>query len=124
MWSRAGTLVRTIADLPSNETVPMLGVPVGPRDYTWNPAEPATLVWAEALDGGDLRTLAPQRDRLCVLQAPFTGPPLGVAEVPAPGPVDRLDQREHRARHRIRPRDARAPHLDDRSRRRAARVRR
>ncbi len=53
----------------------MLGVPVGPRDCTWNPAEPATLVWAEALDGGDLRTPVPQRDRLCVLQAPFTGPP-------------------------------------------------
>jgi dipeptidyl aminopeptidase/acylaminoacyl peptidase len=75
VWSRAGALVTAIADLPSNETVPMLGVPVGPRDFTWNPVEPATLVWAEALDGGDLRTPVPQRDRLCVLQAPFTGPP-------------------------------------------------
>jgi dipeptidyl aminopeptidase/acylaminoacyl peptidase len=75
IWSSAGKLVRTIADLPSNETVPMQGVPVGPRDYTWNPTEPATLVWAEALDGGDLRTTVPHRDRLCVLQAPFSGPP-------------------------------------------------
>ncbi len=75
VWSRVGALARAIADLPSNETVPMMGVPVGPRDFTWNPVEPATLVWAEALDGGDLRTLVPQRDRLCVLQAPFTGPP-------------------------------------------------
>jgi dipeptidyl aminopeptidase/acylaminoacyl peptidase len=75
VWSRAGALVTAIADLPSNETVPMLGVPVGPRDFTWNPVEPATLVWAEALDGGDLRTPVPQRDRLCVLQAPFTSPP-------------------------------------------------
>jgi dipeptidyl aminopeptidase/acylaminoacyl peptidase len=75
VWSRAGALVTAIADLPSNEAVPMLGVPVGPRDFTWNPVEPATLVWAEALDGGDLRTPVPQRDRLCVLQAPFTGPP-------------------------------------------------
>ncbi len=75
IWSSAGKLLRTIADLPSDETVPMQGVPVGPRDYTWNPVEPATLVWTEALDGGDLRTPAPQRDRLCVLQAPFTGSP-------------------------------------------------
>jgi dipeptidyl aminopeptidase/acylaminoacyl peptidase len=75
IWNRAGALVRTIADLPSNETVPMLGVPVGPRDYTWNPVEPATLVWVEALDGGDLRTPVPRRDRLCVLQAPFAGLP-------------------------------------------------
>jgi dipeptidyl aminopeptidase/acylaminoacyl peptidase len=74
IWSRAGKPVRTIADLPSNETVPMQGVPVGPRDLAWNPAEPATLVWTEALDGGDLRTPVPHRDRLSVLQAPFTGP--------------------------------------------------
>jgi len=32
-------------------------------------------VWTEALDGGDLRNTVPQRDRLCVLQAPFSGPP-------------------------------------------------
>ncbi len=75
VWSSAGKLVRTIADLPSTETVPMQGVPVGPRDCTWNPAEPATLVWTEALDGGDLRTPAPRRDRLCVLQAPFSDAP-------------------------------------------------
>jgi dipeptidyl aminopeptidase/acylaminoacyl peptidase len=75
VWSRAGALVTAIADLPSNEAVPMLGVPAGPRDFTWNPVEPATLVWAEALDGGDLRTPVPQRDRLRVLQAPFSGPP-------------------------------------------------
>jgi dipeptidyl aminopeptidase/acylaminoacyl peptidase len=75
VWSSTGKLVRTIADLPSNETVPMMGVPVGPRDCAWNPAEPATLVWTEALDGGDLRTKVPHRDRLCVLQAPFAGSP-------------------------------------------------
>jgi len=75
IWSKAGTLVRAVADLPSNETVTMQGVPTGPREYTWNQMEPATLVWAEALDGGDLRNQAPNRDRLCVLQAPFTGQP-------------------------------------------------
>jgi dipeptidyl aminopeptidase/acylaminoacyl peptidase len=75
VWSSAGKLMRVVADLPSNETVPMAGVPEGPRDFTWNPVEPATLVWAEALDGGDLRKPAPQRDRLCVLQSPFDGPP-------------------------------------------------
>ncbi len=75
VWSRAGALVTAIADLPSRETVPMLGVPAGPRDYAWNPVEPATLVWTEALDDGDLRAPVAQRDRLCVLQAPFTSPP-------------------------------------------------
>ncbi len=75
VWSTAGKRMRVVADLPSNETVPMNGVPDGAREFRWNPVEPATLVWAEALDGGDLRHAAPQRDRLCVLQAPFDGPP-------------------------------------------------
>jgi dipeptidyl aminopeptidase/acylaminoacyl peptidase len=75
IWSTAGKPLRVVADLPSNETVPMAGVPEGPRDFTWNPVEPATLVWTEALDGGDLRRAVPQRDRLCVLQAPFDGVP-------------------------------------------------
>jgi dipeptidyl aminopeptidase/acylaminoacyl peptidase len=75
VWSITGRLLRVVADLPSNETVPMAGVPEGPRDFNWNPVEPATLVWAEALDGGDLRRAASHRDRLCVLQAPFDGPP-------------------------------------------------
>jgi dipeptidyl aminopeptidase/acylaminoacyl peptidase len=75
IWNRTGKLVRAIAALPSNETVPMQGVPPGPRSHAWNPLEPAALVWLEALDGGDLRNTAPYRDRLCVLQAPFTGQP-------------------------------------------------
>lgn len=75
IWTRAGKLVKTVADLPSTETVPMLGVPTGPRSYGWVPAEPATLVWVEALDEGDLRNEVPHRDRIVTLKAPFTGEP-------------------------------------------------
>jgi hypothetical protein len=32
---------------------PSKGVPTGPRSYHWRPTDDATLVWAEALDGGD-----------------------------------------------------------------------
>jgi len=73
VWSRAGKVVKAIADLPTEENVPMLGVPAGPRSWRWNPAQPATVVWAEALDGGDLRNKVPQRDRVMALGAPFTG---------------------------------------------------
>ncbi|HWP99467.1 MAG TPA: prolyl oligopeptidase family serine peptidase [Vicinamibacterales bacterium] len=75
IWSRAGERVRAIADLPLAETVPINGVPTGPRAYRWQPAEPATVVWVEALDEGDPRKQVPHRDRLLALRAPFGGEP-------------------------------------------------
>ncbi|MFB3854889.1 MAG: prolyl oligopeptidase family serine peptidase [Vicinamibacterales bacterium] len=75
IWTRTGKLVKVIADLPSSETVPMLGVQTGPRSYRWIPTEPATLIWVEALDQGDLRNQVPSRDRLVTLKAPFTDEP-------------------------------------------------
>lgn len=53
-----------LAELPAAEAVPIEGVPVGPRDVGWQPLEPATLIWAEALDGGDPRKPIDHRDRL------------------------------------------------------------
>jgi dipeptidyl aminopeptidase/acylaminoacyl peptidase len=41
----------------------------------WRPTAPATLVWAEALDGGDPKTKVPHRDRLLTLAAPFADEP-------------------------------------------------
>ena len=34
------------------ENIPIEGVRLGPRSASWKPGEGATLVWAEALDGG------------------------------------------------------------------------
>lgn len=75
IWNRRGQVVRRIAELPIADTVPNNGVLPGPRAYTWHATAPATLVWAEALDGGDPRQFAAQRDRLLALAAPFTGEP-------------------------------------------------
>jgi dipeptidyl aminopeptidase/acylaminoacyl peptidase len=75
IWNRRGDVVRKIADLPVADTVPNNGVLPGPRAYTWQATAPATLVWAEALDGGDPRKPAAQRDRLVSVTAPFTGEP-------------------------------------------------
>jgi dipeptidyl aminopeptidase/acylaminoacyl peptidase len=80
VWSRAGEKVRTIADVPMGDTVPINGVLAGPRSYRWVPLEPATLMWVDALDGGDLRKEVPQRDRILVLKAPFTAEPAEVAK--------------------------------------------
>jgi dipeptidyl aminopeptidase/acylaminoacyl peptidase len=73
VWSRNGDKVRSIADVPMGDVVPIRGVHTGPRAYRWHPLEPATLVWVEALDQGDLKNKVPNRDRVLTLQAPFAG---------------------------------------------------
>jgi dipeptidyl aminopeptidase/acylaminoacyl peptidase len=75
VWSLTGKLEYKVASLPLEEHVPIEGVPLGPRDYQWVPMQPATLVWADALDGGDPKTKAPFRDEVMMLSAPFTDDP-------------------------------------------------
>jgi dipeptidyl aminopeptidase/acylaminoacyl peptidase len=64
-----------IASLPLADRVPIHGEPLGPRQFTWRPTEPATLVWVEALDGGDWKAKVPHRDKVMVLKAPFASAP-------------------------------------------------
>jgi dipeptidyl aminopeptidase/acylaminoacyl peptidase len=70
----AHPLAHTIASLPLADRVPIDGVPVGPRDFSWRATDPATLVWAEALDGGDWNAKVPARDKILILKAPFNTP--------------------------------------------------
>ncbi|NTV73302.1 MAG: S9 family peptidase, partial [Holophaga sp.] len=53
-------------------------MPVGPRSFTWRPTDPATLAWAEALDGGDWNVKVPHRDKVMTRKAPFTAAPVEV----------------------------------------------
>ena len=80
LWTRAGKKVRTVADVPMADTVPIRGVMQGPRSHEWAPREPATLIWVEALDKGDLANDVPHRDRIMTLAAPFTAQPREVAK--------------------------------------------
>ncbi len=75
LWDRTGRMVRALADMPTGDTIPLTGVFAGPRGFTWNPNDPATLYWTEALDKGDLANKVPYRDRIVTLAAPFTGEP-------------------------------------------------
>jgi dipeptidyl aminopeptidase/acylaminoacyl peptidase len=75
VWDRAGKLVAALAKLPVADHVPIAGVPTGPRDFSWRPTEAATLVWAEALDGGNWNVKVPARDKVMTQKAPFTAPP-------------------------------------------------
>jgi dipeptidyl aminopeptidase/acylaminoacyl peptidase len=71
VWTTDGSLVETLARLPLAESVPIDGVATGPRDHSWCPTEPATLLWIEALDNGDPKVKAAIRDR--VLRKPLKG---------------------------------------------------
>ena len=64
---RKGKVVKQLADRPSREGVPLTGVETGPRGHRWRPDQPATVVWAEALDGGDLKNKVPFRDRVMMI---------------------------------------------------------
>ncbi len=75
VWDRTGRRVRTVADVPMGDVVPVNGVHQGARGAQWHPLDPATLIWTEALDKGDIRNTVPHRDRLMTLAAPFTGTP-------------------------------------------------
>jgi dipeptidyl aminopeptidase/acylaminoacyl peptidase len=68
-----------VASAPLTDRVPVHGVPEGPRDFDWRATDPATLVWAEALDKGDWKVTVPNRDRVMMLHAPFTAKPQEVA---------------------------------------------
>jgi dipeptidyl aminopeptidase/acylaminoacyl peptidase len=81
VWSADGELQRVIADLPVSDEVPRQGVPTGPRMVSFEESVPASLVWAEALDGGDPRTEADHRDQLLRLAAPFSAEPEVVGQV-------------------------------------------
>jgi dipeptidyl aminopeptidase/acylaminoacyl peptidase len=76
VWSTKGAVELVVAKLPVADRVPIHGVPVGPRDIGWRATEPATLVWAEALDKGDWAVKVPARDRVMTQSAPFKAPPV------------------------------------------------
>jgi len=75
VWNMKGEMVHLVADLPVADEVPSRGVPTGPRSVYWRPLQPATLVWAEALDEGDPKKDVPHRDRLMMAAAPFEDEP-------------------------------------------------
>jgi dipeptidyl aminopeptidase/acylaminoacyl peptidase len=80
IWTRAGELAKKIADLPSREGTTLTGVEPGPRSYQWRADQPNTIVWVEALDGGDLKNTVAFRDRVLSLTAPFAAQPIEVAK--------------------------------------------
>ena len=78
IWDRSGKVTHAVASLPIADRVPVHGVPTGPRSFEWRATEPATLTWAEALDGGDWKAKVPARDKVMMQKAPFLTPPVEI----------------------------------------------
>ncbi|KOR43464.1 hypothetical protein ADT25_12680 [Xanthomonas oryzae] len=78
-----GKRVRQIAQLPLVEGLPAGNdaVPPGVRDIVWRHDAPATLVWAQAQDGGDPARDSKVRDAVRMQAAPFTRAPVTLAQL-------------------------------------------
>ncbi|MBL7809060.1 MAG: S9 family peptidase [Saprospiraceae bacterium] len=72
IWDQNGKAIRTVVDLGVTDEIPRQGVVTGPRSLEWQPLYGARLIWAEALDGGDPKKKADFRDKVMLLDAPFS----------------------------------------------------
>jgi dipeptidyl aminopeptidase/acylaminoacyl peptidase len=83
VWDAAGQTVKTVAELPLADDVPVPfgSVRTGIRTVEWRSDADATLLLVEALDGGDAGAEAELRDRLSLLAAPFEADPRVLVDV-------------------------------------------
>ena len=72
-----GKLVSNFNNVPLIEEMPkgFMAERTGKRSLQWRADQPATMVWAEALDGGDPENQVPFRDEVFQVKAPFDGQP-------------------------------------------------
>jgi dipeptidyl aminopeptidase/acylaminoacyl peptidase len=84
LYSPDGQFIRNFYLRPLLEAMPngFDAVETGKRYITWRNDQPATLVWAEAQDGGDPANEQDIRDHVYQLSAPFTGLPKLLAAIP------------------------------------------
>jgi len=77
----AGAVIATVADLPIADRIPTHGVQTGPRSVVWQELLGSTLIWVEALDGGDPMRDVPYRDRVMRFASPFGNSPAKVMKL-------------------------------------------
>lgn len=73
----AGKLAASLVEKPVQDAIPVAfdATEAGRRAFEWRDDAPATVLFAEAEDGGDPANDVPFRDRLFLLDAPFDGAP-------------------------------------------------
>ncbi|MEN8201058.1 MAG: prolyl oligopeptidase family serine peptidase [Bacteroidota bacterium] len=75
IYTKEGKKVETVLEVPLIEDLPkgFMATRTGRRSLSWRNDKPSTLVFAEALDGGDPENEAEFRDEVFQLEAPFNG---------------------------------------------------
>jgi dipeptidyl aminopeptidase/acylaminoacyl peptidase len=75
IYDHVGNKIRTVAEIPLSDDVPkgFGAVRKGARNFMWRADAPASLYWVEAQDEGDPSVQAEVRDKLFILEAPFSG---------------------------------------------------
>ena len=77
VFDQNGNAVKVVNEIPLNEIMPkgFSSVRTGKRAMNWRDDAPSTLVYAEALDGGDQAKSADFRDEIFLWEAPFSANP-------------------------------------------------
>lgn len=83
VWNLDGERLYRVVDQPVADDLPIAfdAVVPGRRSVSWREDADATLLWAEAADGGDPRIEAEIRDRVFQLASPFSAEPSLLAEL-------------------------------------------
>ena len=80
VYDKTGKKIKTIVEVPLTEDLPkgFMSTRTGKRSISWRNDKPATLCFAEALDGGDPQKEAEYRDEVFVWKAPFKEEPKSI----------------------------------------------
>ncbi|KAA1243707.1 S9 family peptidase [Aquimarina sp. RZ0] len=80
LFKSSGAFFKTVNKVPLTEVLPkgFMSTRTGKRFLNWRANQPATLVWAEALDNGDPNLKVEYRDELFTLEAPFNNKPTSI----------------------------------------------
>ena len=83
VWGMRGYALVELAKQPLADNIPQGydSVRTGRRDFQWRDDQGAEVIWAQAQDGGDMKTDVPHHDYLYSLRSPFKREPKLFAKV-------------------------------------------
>jgi len=80
VFTKIGQQVQIVSEVPLIEDLPkgFMAVREGQRRFNWRNDKPATLIYVEALDGGNPKTQVPFRDEIFEIGAPYNTNPKSI----------------------------------------------
>jgi dipeptidyl aminopeptidase/acylaminoacyl peptidase len=82
IYTKDAAKVETVMEVPLIEDLPQgfMATRTGRRSISWRSDKPSTLMFVEALDGGDPEVEVEYRDEVFQLEAPFNGAPVSLVK--------------------------------------------